>query len=83
MGEGAFYCIAAVWCEDDCTGNLFDDEDGIVMREDKDISIRFGSERCSNNINFYQKNGITYLCCEYVYAEAVPRTNQYLAVKYI
>ena len=80
LGEGAFYCIAAVWCEDGYTGNLFDDEDGIVTREDKDISIRFGSERCSNNIISYQKDGITYLCCEYVYAEAVPRTNQYLAL---
>ena len=51
-----------------------------MTREDKDISIRFGSERCSNNIISYQKDGITYLCCEYVYAEAVPRTNQYLAL---
>ena len=66
LGEGAFYCIAAVWCEDGYTGNLFDDEDGIVTREDKDISIRFGSERCSNNIISYQKDGITYLCCEYL-----------------
>ena len=35
LGEGAFYCIAAVWCEDGYTGNLFDDEDGIVMREER------------------------------------------------
>ena len=33
MGEGAFYCVAAVWCEDGYAGNLFDDEDGIVMRK--------------------------------------------------